>query len=89
MSHDLLEVLYELGIAVKIWCYMWGDDKFGHMLKTVRNRLFVLTDVYFNVTCVTCYVCNMKTFGEIMVSFCFVTLRMLFVTYVTLLYTKK
>ena len=60
-----------------------GDDKVGHMLRTVRNSLFVLTDVYFNVTCVTCYVCNMKTFGEIMVSFCFVTLRMLYVMYVT------
>jgi hypothetical protein len=68
---------------------MWGDDKFGHMLKMVRNSLFVLTDVYVNVTCVTCYVCNVKTFGEITVSFCFVTLRMLYVKYVTVYYILK
>ncbi len=54
MSHDLFEVLYELGIAVKFWHFMWGDDKFGRMSKTGRNSLFVLTDVYFNVMFVTC-----------------------------------
>ena len=38
-----------MGIAVKVRHYMWGDDKFDHMLKRVRSSLFVLTDVYFNM----------------------------------------
>ena len=42
-------VFIRVGIAVTIWHYMWGDDKFGHMLKTVRNSLFGLTDVYMSM----------------------------------------